>query len=171
MANGTKNTLEDVFIDLAMNIFDAAVLVSRASELIDQLSDSEEDKTSQVIDQINSQLQNGNSSMLMMNPNRIPRLIPVEIVQNQMPWMLNPEAPMIQIPGAEDLYFHFPKSGSFERDQQLYLMSDVLVCKIDEEAGEFVTPNASDILTTIAFFEARTEEMKTGCEKTSAFIT
>ena len=64
------------------------------------------------------------------------------------------------IPGIEDLYFAFVPHSKRTMDGKTYVLSPAMVLKIDEEAGEFVSPDAFDLYKAAAFFETHNSEIR-----------
>ncbi len=64
------------------------------------------------------------------------------------------------IPGIENVYFTFVPHSKRTMDGKTYVLSPAMVLKIDEEAGEFVNPDAFDLYKAAVFFENHNSEIR-----------
>ena len=64
------------------------------------------------------------------------------------------------IPGIEDVYFTFSSQSKKSVKGKTYVSSPVMIMKIDEEAGEFISPDAMDLYKAAEYFNERKSEIR-----------
>lgn len=73
---------------------------------------------------------------------------------------------MSHVPGEENLYFSYPEKAARRNEGKLYITSPVLVCAVNEAAGEFLSPTARRLNAAAGYFESAASEMKLSCGRT-----
>ena len=73
---------------------------------------------------------------------------------------------LIPIPNIPDVYYTVPSQSRMTVHGKHYVASPVMVVKVDEEAGEFISPDAMDLYRASAFFNKRLSEIVTKSGRT-----
>lgn len=68
---------------------------------------------------------------------------------------------LTSIPGIEDVYYTFSTQSKRVMNGKLFISSPVMIVKINEEAGEFISPDAMDLYKAARFFEKRKTAVRT----------
>ena len=68
---------------------------------------------------------------------------------------------LIPIPDIPDVYYTVPSQSRMTIKEKTYVASPVMVVKIDEEAGEFISPDAMDLYRAARFFEKHLSQITT----------
>lgn len=66
------------------------------------------------------------------------------------------------VPGAKDLYFIIPEKKPLRRKEKIYYALPAIVFGVDEEQGEMVSPNASQLYEAARYFERNTTIVSAG---------
>ena len=64
------------------------------------------------------------------------------------------------VPGTEDVYYTFSSQSKRSANGKTYVSSPVMIMKIDESAGEFISPDAMDLYKAADYFSERTGEIR-----------
>lgn len=64
------------------------------------------------------------------------------------------------VPGTEDVYYTFSSQSKRSANGKTYVSSPVMIMKIDEDAGEFINPDAMDLYKAADYFSERTGEIR-----------
>ena len=72
----------------------------------------------------------------------------------------NSSKDLTPIPGIEDVYCTFSSQSRRSVNDSMYVSSPVMVMKIDEEAGEFISPDAMDLFKAAEFLSGRKTEIR-----------
>ena len=64
------------------------------------------------------------------------------------------------VPGAEDVYYTFSAQSKRSVNGKTFVSSPVMVMKIDEDAGEFISPDAMDLFKAAEFLSGRKTEIR-----------
>ena len=70
------------------------------------------------------------------------------------------------IPGTKDMYYSVACCGRQLRYGKAFAFSPVMIVKIDEEAGEFATPDALDLYKAAEYFDRRKTLIRTSAGST-----
>ena len=68
---------------------------------------------------------------------------------------------LIPIPNIPDVYYTVPSQSRMTIKEKTYVASPVMIVKIDEEAGEFISPDAMDLYRAARFFEKHLSQITT----------
>ena len=68
---------------------------------------------------------------------------------------------LTSIPGIKDVYYTFSTQSKRVMDGKRFISSPVMIMKINEEAGEFISPDAMDLYKAARFFEKRKTVIRT----------
>ena len=64
------------------------------------------------------------------------------------------------VPGTEDVYYTFSSQSKRSANGKTYVSSPVMIMKIDEDAGEFISPDAMDLYKAAEYFSERSGEIR-----------
>ena len=64
------------------------------------------------------------------------------------------------VPGTEDVYYTFSSQSKRSVNGKTFVSSPVMIMKIDEDAGEFISPDALDLYKAAEYFSERRTEIK-----------
>ena len=64
------------------------------------------------------------------------------------------------VPGTEDVYYTFSFQSKRSVNGKTFISSPVMIMKIDEDAGEFISPDAMDLYKAAEYFSERRTEIK-----------
>ncbi len=70
------------------------------------------------------------------------------------------------IPGTEDMYYSITCCGRKFRNGKVFVSSPIMIVKIDEEAGEFTSPDALDLYKAAEYFDRRKTLIRTSAGST-----
>ena len=68
---------------------------------------------------------------------------------------------LIPIPDIPDVYYTVPSQSRMTIKEKTYVASPIMIVKVDEEAGEFISPDAMDLYRAARFFEKHLSQIKT----------
>ena len=64
------------------------------------------------------------------------------------------------VPGTEDVYYTFSSQSKRSVNGKTFVSSPVMIMKIDEDAGEFISPDALDLYKAAEYFSERRTKIK-----------
>ncbi len=64
------------------------------------------------------------------------------------------------VPGVEDVYYTFSSQSKRSVNGKIYVSSPVMIMKIDEDAGEFISPDAMDLYKAAEYFSERAGKIR-----------
>lgn len=64
------------------------------------------------------------------------------------------------VPGIEDVYYTFSSQSKRSANGKTYVSSPVMIMKIDEDAGDFISPDAMDLYKAAEYFSERSGEIR-----------
>lgn len=67
---------------------------------------------------------------------------------------------LVPVPGIEDVYYTFSSQSKRSANGKTYVSSPVMIMKIDEDAGEFISPDAMDLYKAAEYFSERSGEIR-----------
>jgi hypothetical protein len=100
------------------------------------------------------------NGMSVMSISRAAQEYPALFPEDDSPKDLTP------IPGTKDMYYSVACCGRQFRYGKAFAFSPVMIVKIDEEAGEFATPDALDLYKAAEYFDRRKTLIRTSAGST-----
>ena len=68
---------------------------------------------------------------------------------------------LIPVPNIPDVYYKVPSQSRMTLKEKTYVASPVMVVKVDEEAGEFISPDAMDLYRAAKFLDKHLSQITT----------
>lgn len=68
---------------------------------------------------------------------------------------------LIPVPNIPDVYYTVPSQSRMTLKEKTYVASPVMVVKVDEEAGEFISPDAMDLYRAAKFLDKHLSQITT----------
>jgi hypothetical protein len=68
---------------------------------------------------------------------------------------------LIPVPNIPDVYYTVPSQSRMTLKEKTYVASPIMVVKVDEEAGEFISPDAMDLYRAAKFLDKHLSQITT----------